>query len=88
MLNLITVATTHVSFYELGGIVVLGIIDTYKKWKEEKISKLLAPKVEDLIEDYDTRVKVGLQGRRTVKKYSSDVVGKKWLDLIEEKWEE
>ncbi len=42
-------------------------------------------KVEDLIEDFETRKKVGLQGRRTVKKYSSEVVGKKWLELIEKK---
>lgn len=42
-------------------------------------------KVEDLIEDEKTRKKVGLESRRTVKKYSSLVVGKEWFNLLEKK---
>lgn len=42
-------------------------------------------KVEDLIEDIKKRKKIGLEGRRTVKKYSSSVVGKEWFNLLEKK---
>lgn len=42
-------------------------------------------KVEDLINDYDMRKKIGNEGRRTVKRYTTDVVGKDWFNLLEEK---
>lgn len=42
-------------------------------------------KVEDLIEDEKTRKKIGLEGRRTIKKYSPEVVGKSWFELLEKK---
>lgn len=42
-------------------------------------------KVEDLIENEKVRKKIGLEGRRTVKKYSSSVVAKEWFNLLEKK---
>lgn len=43
-------------------------------------------KVEDLINDEKIRKKIGHEGRRTVKKYGPDMVGKEWFRLLEEKW--
>ena len=43
-------------------------------------------KVEDLINDEKIRKKIGHEGRRTVKKYTPDMVGKEWFRLLEEKW--
>lgn len=42
-------------------------------------------KVEDLIESYDTRKNIGIEGRKTVFKYSSENISKKWFKLIEKK---
>lgn len=42
-------------------------------------------KCEDLMTDKEKRVKIGMEGRKTVMKYSSEVVSKKWLDLIDRK---
>ncbi len=41
--------------------------------------------VEDLIEDNNKRKKIGKEGRRTVSKYSTEEVSKKWFKLIEKK---
>lgn len=43
-------------------------------------------KVEDLINEEKIRKKIGHEGRRTVKKYAPDMVGKEWFRLLEEKW--
>lgn len=42
-------------------------------------------KIEDLIENYDVRRKIGLEGRKTVRHYSPETVSKKWFKLIEKK---
>jgi len=42
-------------------------------------------KVEDLINDYDIRKKIGQEGRRTIKRYTAEVVGKDWFKLFEKK---
>ena len=42
-------------------------------------------KVEDLINDYDMRCTLGSNARRTIMKYTPEVVGKMWFDLIEKK---
>ncbi len=42
-------------------------------------------KCEDLMEDFETRKKVGLEGRRLVSKYSPDNISKEWLKIIEKK---
>ena len=39
-------------------------------------------KCEDLMDDKEKRMKIGMEGRKTVMKYSPEVVSKKWLDLI------
>ena len=47
--------------------------------------KAFVKKVEDLIEDKKERKRIGLAGLESCKKYSSEVVGKQWLDLIRKK---
>ncbi len=42
-------------------------------------------KIEDLIESYDSRKKIGKSARYSVKKYTSDVVKQEWYNLIEKK---
>ncbi len=42
-------------------------------------------KVADLIEDKETRKKIGRQGRITAQKYTKEVVEKAWLNLLEKK---
>ncbi len=42
-------------------------------------------KVEDLINNYETRKKIGSEGRKTARKYSKEVVSKEWFNLIEKK---
>ncbi len=42
-------------------------------------------KVEDLMEDIDTRKKIGLNGRKSVNKYTPAEISKKWFSLLEEK---
>lgn len=42
-------------------------------------------KIEDLMEDLDTRRKLGKAGRVCVKKYTADVVKEQWYNLIEKK---
>ena len=44
----------------------------------------MAQKVDDLIKYPEKRVKVGEQARRSVEKYTSDVVRDEWITLIEE----
>lgn len=41
-------------------------------------------KVEDLMDSKKIRVKIGKQARKSISKYTSDVVGKEWFTLIEE----
>ena len=41
-------------------------------------------KIEDLMNDYNLRVKMGKQARESVYKYTSDIVGEEWFSLIEE----
>ena len=40
-------------------------------------------KIEDLIKRKEERKRVGLSGRKSIKKYTSDVVKKQWFDLLE-----
>ncbi len=42
-------------------------------------------KIEDLMESLEIRKKVGLAGRKSIKKYTSEIVSKQWYDLIEKK---
>ena len=42
-------------------------------------------KCEDLMNDREKRIKIGMEGRKTIVKYSPEVVSKKWLDLIDGK---
>lgn len=44
----------------------------------------MVKKIEDLIDNKDERKRIGKNARRSVKKYSSDVVGEEWFTLIEE----
>ena len=41
-------------------------------------------KIEDLMKDEKLRIKIGKQARKSVHKYTSDVVGEEWFSLIEE----
>ena len=41
-------------------------------------------KVEDLMEDIETRKAIGKEGRKSIKKYSGEEVIKDWYKLIEE----
>lgn len=41
-------------------------------------------KINDLINDYDERVRLGKSARRGIKKFTSDVVKEEWITLIEE----
>ena len=41
-------------------------------------------KLEDLINNYEERIRLGKQARDSVKKYTSDIVSKEWITLIEE----
>lgn len=42
-------------------------------------------KVDDLINDSKARKRIGSEGRKTVQKYTPEVVGKKWFELLEKK---
>ena len=42
-------------------------------------------KIEDLIEDYDTRRKLGKNAKESILKYKSDIVKEDWIDLIEKR---
>ena len=39
-------------------------------------------KVNELINDYDLRVKLGSEGKKDSKNYDPEIVYKKWIDLI------
>ena len=41
-------------------------------------------KINDLINDYDERVRLGKSARRGIKNFTSDVVKEEWITLIEE----
>ena len=41
-------------------------------------------KIEDLIKNDEERIKIGKQARKSVKKYTSDIVSEEWITLIEE----
>ena len=41
-------------------------------------------KIKDLINNEKERAKIGKQARKSVKKYTSDIVGEEWVTLIEE----
>ena len=41
-------------------------------------------KIEDLINNEKERIKIGKQARKSVKKYTSDIVSEEWITLIEE----
>jgi len=42
-------------------------------------------KVEDLMKDYETRKKIGRESRKSVKRYTGDVVLEKWLQILPKK---
>ncbi len=46
--------------------------------------EVMIQKIEDLMNDRESRIKLGRQARKSVKKYTSDVVSEKWFTLIEE----
>lgn len=45
----------------------------------------MVKKIEDLMEDLDSRKRLGKAGRHSVKKYTADVVKEQWYNLIEKK---
>ncbi len=47
--------------------------------------KAFIKKVDDLIKDIDTRRSIGKESKKSVLKYTTDVVEKKWLKLLEKK---
>ena len=47
-------------------------------------SHAMIQKIEDLIEYPDKRKEMGKNARKSVMKYTSDVVGEEWFTLIEE----
>ncbi|MCI8547317.1 MAG: glycosyltransferase family 4 protein [Bacilli bacterium] len=42
-------------------------------------------KCEDLINDKESRKKIGLEGRRTVSRFTSDMIRKEWFSILEKK---
>lgn len=42
-------------------------------------------KIEDLMKSYDIRKKIGMAGRKSIKKYTSEIVSEQWYNLIEKK---
>ena len=42
-------------------------------------------KIEDLMGSRETRKRVGMAGRNSIKKYTSEVVSEQWYNLIEKK---
>ena len=46
--------------------------------------EMMAKKVEDLIESKSERVRIGRNARKSINKYTSEVVGEEWFSLIEE----
>ncbi len=42
----------------LGGAIVVFIYETYFEWKEKRISKILAPKLEKLIEKSSMKIAI------------------------------
>jgi len=46
--------------------------------------EMMIKKISDLIENPEERKKIGKNARKSIKKYTSDVVGEEWLTLIEE----
>ncbi len=42
-------------------------------------------KIEDLMNDIEVRKKIGMAGRKSIKIYTSEIVGEQWYNLIEEK---
>ena len=64
------------------------VLDVFRQMKllaDYNKFKLYKYKVEDLIESYDTRKNIGIEGMKTVFKYSSENISKKWFKLIEKK---
>lgn len=43
----------------------------------------MVKKIEDLIKDKEKRIKIGLEARKSVFRYTSKVVGKEWFNLLE-----
>ena len=41
-------------------------------------------KIKDLINNEEERIRIGKQARKSVKKYTSDIVGEEWITLMEE----
>ena len=41
-------------------------------------------KIKDLINNEEDRIRIGKQARKSVKKYTSDIVGEEWITLMEE----
>ena len=46
--------------------------------------EVMTMKIEDLIKNKNERIKIGKQARKSVKKYTSDIVLEEWITLIEE----
>ena len=44
----------------------------------------MVKKIEDLVDNKDERVRIGKNAKKSIEKYSSDVVGEEWFTLIEE----
>ncbi len=42
-------------------------------------------KIEDLMKSYETRKRIGMAGRKSIRKYTSEVVSEQWYNLIEKK---
>ena len=42
-------------------------------------------KIEDLMNDKDVRKKIGMAGRKSIRIYTSEIVGEQWYNLIEKK---
>ena len=42
-------------------------------------------KIEDLMNDIEVRKKIGMAGRKSIKIYTSEIVGEQWYNLVEEK---
>ena len=43
----------------------------------------MVQKMEKLTKDYELRIKMGKNARESITKYTSDIIGEKWIDLIE-----
>ena len=52
--------------------------------RNKKVDNMIK-KIEDLMGSRETRKRVGMAGRNSIKKYTSEVVSEQWYNLIEKK---